>query len=369
MPNIPAAIMCLAAIFALSMTGACAPARQHADRDPFDAQTQAVPWHRVDEARVMDLLASLPTARAGHGSYEGVAGLRQTEGLVLEHLRVLGYEPQTQDVPRPERLAMTTPLGAPTPRNIWVDLPGTGERAGELLVMMAHMDAVVGSPGADDNGTGVVALLEMARLLKDRPRQRTLRILFTTLEETGLHGARLHATQSIQPEVDAGTTTVVGGVSVEMLGYYSDEPGSQRSPLPPMEGFQPPERGDFLALLGVRRHQAFTQTLTKAMLEAEPQAKVLTIDMFLVPPPDLLRSDHAEWLIRGWPGAMLTDTANFRNPHYHQATDTVETIDGPRFARAVSQIIGATDTMANPDRNAQGRPEPDAAQRNDAATR
>lgn len=316
-------------------------------------------WHAVEEQRVMDLLRSLPTARAGHRTPEDTIGLQRTEELVLEHLRDLGFEPQTQDVPRPERIAALTPEEAPMPRNIWVDLPGQGDRADELLVMMAHMDAVVGSPGADDNGTGVVALMEMARLLKDRPRQRTVRLLFTTLEEAGLHGARYHATHTIQPEVDAGSMTVVGGVSVEMLGYYSDEPGSQRSPLPPMEGFAAPDKGDFLALLGVKRHQQFTQAFTKAMLEAEPDANVLAIDMFVVPPPDILRSDHAEFLIRGWPGAMLTDTANFRNPHYHQPTDTAETIDGPRFARAVSQVIGATDTMANPE----------PTQRKDAATR
>lgn len=307
------------------------------------------PWHAVDHDRAMELLGSLPTARAGHRTPEDTVGLQKTEELILNHLRALGYEPNTQDVPRPDRIAMGTPEQAPTPRNIWVDLPGEGERAKELLVMMAHMDAVVGSPGADDNGTGVVALLEMARLLKDRPRQRSVRLLFTTLEEAGLHGARRHATETLQPAVDAGEAIIIGGISVEMLGYYSDEPGSQRSPLPPMEGLQAPDKGDFLALLGIKRHQAFTQEFSKKMLEAEPDASVLAIDMFVIPPPDIMRSDHAEFLIRDWPGAMLTDTANFRNPHYHQPTDTVDTIDAKRFARAISQIIGATDAMANPD--------------------
>ena len=306
-------------------------------------------WHAVQEQHAMDLLRSLPTARAGYRTPQEIAGLQKTEELVLEHLRTLGYQPQTQDVPRPERIATLTPEEAPTPRNIWVDLPGEGDRAGELLVMMAHIDSVVGSPGADDNATGVVALLEMARLLKDRPRQRTVRILFTNLEEIGLHGAKAHATRTIQPEVDAGNTTVVGAVSIEMIGYYSDEPGSQQSPLPPSMDAEQSDRGDFLALVGVKRHQEFTQALAQAMRQAEPEAKLLVLDTFVVPPPDIMRSDHAPFIIRGWPGAMLTDTANFRNPHYHQPTDTVETIDAPRFARAISQIIAATDALANPD--------------------
>lgn len=312
------------------------------------APAPEAPWHRVDAARAMETLAELPIKRAGHRTPEDSAGLKRTEEFVLERLRTLGYEPETQDVPRPEHIANLTPEEAPTPRNIWVDLRGEGELATEWLVVMAHIDAVVGSPGADDNGTGVVALLEMARAIKDRPRQRSVRLLFTTLEEAGLHGARRHVIDTIEPKVEAGEMTVYGAISVEMLGYYSDEPGSQRSPLPPMDGFEQPDRGDFLAILGVKRHQEFSQGLAAAMLKTEPEAKVLPIDMFVVPPPDLMRSDHAEFLIRGWPGVMLTDTANFRNPHYHQSTDTVETIDEERFARAISQVVGAVDRLANP---------------------
>ncbi len=313
-----------------------------------DAPPAQLRWHEVETDAVMALLAELPTERAGYRSPEDAEGLRQTEELVIQKLRMLGYAPETQDVPLPERLARITPDDVPTPRNIWVDLPGEGELASEWLIAMAHTDAYFGSPGADDNGTGVVALLEAARLLRERSRQRSIRLLFTTLEETGLIGARQHVVEHIGPAVDGGEMTVYGAISLEMLGYYSDEPGSQRSPLPPIGGFEPPDRGDFLAILGVKRHQPFTQALATAMLEAEPEAGVLAIDFFVVPPPDLMRSDHAEFLLRGWPGAMLTDTANFRNPNYHTANDTVETIDRARFARAVSQVIGAMDALANP---------------------
>lgn len=305
-------------------------------------------WHKVEAEVVMALLGELPTQRAGYRTPEDARGLRRTEALVLAELRAMGYEPQTQEVPRPERYARLTPDEAPTPRNIWVDLPGRGELASEWIVVMAHTDAVVGSPGADDNGTGVVALLQAARLLEDRPRQRSIRLLFTTLEEIGLVGARQHVVEHIEPAVERGEMAVHGAISLEMLGYYSDEPGSQRSPLPPMEGFEQPDRGNFLAILGVKRHQAFTRSLAEAMLRAEPDADVVRIDMFVVPPPDLMRSDHAQFLIRGWPGAMVTDTANFRNPNYHTGDDTVETIDADRFARAVSQVIGAIDRLADP---------------------
>src|SRR6056297_3644494 len=115
-------------------------------------------WHEVDAEAVMGLLGALPIQRAGYRTPEDAQGLRRTEALVLAELRAMGYEPQTQDVPRPERYARLTPEEAPTPRNIWVDLPGQGELASEWIFVMAHTDAVVGSPGADDNGTGVVAL-------------------------------------------------------------------------------------------------------------------------------------------------------------------------------------------------------------------
>lgn len=309
-----------------------------------------VDWVRVDRERALETLELLPTQRAGYRTPEDVHGLRQAEELIARKLSAMGYEPQFQDVARPQRIALTTPEDSPTPRNVWVDLPGVGEHASDWLVVMAHVDAVPGSPGADDNGTGVVALLEMAAALRDRPRERSLRLLFTTLEETGLHGARAHCSEILEPRVDAGEMRIVGGISLDMLGYYSDEPGSQRSPLPQIEGVEQPDRGDFLALLGVRRHQSFTQAFGRWMREAEPDAPVVVIDMFVVPPPDILRSDHAEFLIRGWPGAMLTDTANFRNPHYHKASDTVETIDRDRFVRAIGQVVGAVDSMLNPTR-------------------
>lgn len=307
-------------------------------------------WVRVDGPRALATLEEIPTKRAGYRTPEDVAGLRRAEEMVADRLIALGYEPQFQDVERPPRIALTTPPDAPTPRNIWVDLPGEGDHALEWLVVMAHLDAVVGSPGADDNGTGVVALLELAANLRERPRERSLRLLFTTLEEVGLQGARAHCVEWLEPKVEAGQMRIYGGISLDLLGYYSDEPGSQRSPLPPIDGVEQPDRGDFLALVGIRRHQAFTQDFSRFMREAEPDAPVVVIDMFVVPPPDILRSDHAEFLIRGWPGAMLTDTANFRNPHYHKPTDTVETIDRERFVRAIGQIVGATDAMLNPSR-------------------
>jgi len=332
---------------------------------------QAAPHagQQVQPDRLLANLGALPPHRAGHGSPEDVAGLRQAEQWLIARLGDLGYQPETQDVPRPRRLANLTPPDAPTPRNIWVDLPATiqpptadAETPGQPgdatkdapeanagpIVVMAHLDAVRGSPGVDDNATGVAALLELAAVLRDRDRRRPIRLLFTTLEEVGLVGAEHHVRQTILPAIARGHPRVSGALSVDMIGYYSDEPGSQRSPLEAIPGLvEVPDRGDFLALVGLSAHRAFTGALAHAMRQAQPEAPVVVADFFAFPVPDIMRSDHARFLAVGLPGAMLTDTANFRNPHYHKPTDTIDTIDHERYTRAVRQLAGAVDLLAS----------------------
>ncbi|MEO1007715.1 MAG: M20/M25/M40 family metallo-hydrolase [Planctomycetota bacterium] len=312
-----------------------------------DANPAPTAQDLVDGNRVMAALRALPEARAGRSTPEDVAGLLETEEYVLTQLRGMGYDPITEDVARPERIARTTPPDAPTPRNIYVDLEGSGDLAKNTIILLAHIDAVSGSPGADDNGTGTAALLELARVLKDQPRRRSIRLLFTTLEEAGLIGARHHVRRTITPAIAEGDIIVDGALSLEMLGYFSDEPGSQQSPIPAIEGvYEPPDRGDFLALVGLRQHRDFTDVLANAMRRAEPEAKILQADFFGFAAPDIMRSDHAEFWRLGLPAAMFTDTANFRNPHYHQASDTIETIDRARYIRAVRQVAGAVQELS-----------------------
>lgn len=330
---------------------------------------EARPESRVDRDRLLNELRELPTKRSARGPDENRAGLRRTEELLLTKLRGMGYQPVTQDVDyigsgRKREAAGTGEKPAPW-RNIIVEIPGR-TRPDEVLVFSGHFDAVPAAPGADDDGTGTVAMLEMARLLKDEPMQRTVRIIFFNLEEVGLVGSRAYVEsieneikgepEPIDPAASFGggakrkppTKRFLGMVSADGVGYFTDEPNSQRSPIPETKFFKPPTVGDFIALGGIGRHRKFSQALVKAMRAAAPGLKIVAADFLPFAPPDLLRSDHAPFLAAGVPAVILADTANFRSPHYHQPTDTVDTLDMERYTLVVRALVGAAYTLAGP---------------------
>lgn len=332
------------------------------------------PAEVVQQHRLMKTLASLPTKRAALGDQEDQAGLKATQQLILDELRGMGLAPRLHEFrwsiparnwPRPGQGEPQNPAAdaaqaeveATTWNNIIVDLPGA-DLPREVLLLGAHFDAVVGTPGADDNGTGVAALLELARVLNGLPTRRTIRLVFFNLEEVGLVGADRYvdafvAEQKAKPENQQ--ETIIGMVSLEMLGYFSDEPNSQKSPIPAIPGvFEPPTIGDSIAVVGIARHQAFSGRLSGAMLAAAPGLKVTRVDFLPAPIPDMLRSDHTPFLMAGLPAVMLTDTSNFRNPHYHAATDTVETIDAARFTLVVQGLGGASAAIAEPVKRGEG---------------
>jgi Zn-dependent M28 family amino/carboxypeptidase len=252
----------------------------------------------------------------------------------------------------------TTPeLAANTWHNIVVDLKGT-ERPREVLIIGAHFDAVPGSPGADDNGSGTAALLEVARVLKGVPLKRSVRLVFFNLEEIGLRGSAEHVrarlprmTHAASPSAaDTDKELILGMVSLEMLGFFCDAPNCQKSPFPAIPGvFEPPTVGDSIILATTSRVQPFSRRLDEAMRAASPTLKTFRVDFSPVAPPDLMRSDHGPFLVAGFPALMMTDTANFRNPHYHQPSDTPETLDAARFTAVVRGLVGAIVAIANED--------------------
>lgn len=319
-----------------------------------------LPHQLVDRARLMADLAALPFPRAARGDLASRQALAQTETWLIDRLTGLGCVPERFPLSWTLRADLALrgrdpleddPLADRTWHNLIVEFPGRGPLAGEVLILGAHFDTAVGAAGADDNGTGTAALLELARVLKDRPMHRTVRLIFFNLEEAGLKGSIEYA-RALKPRLDAGDEKLVGMVSLEMLGYFSDEPGSQRSPIPPIEGiFDPPTVGDFIAVATTKRHFTFAGPLVREMSRAAPELKIVAPDFlpdWPLCPPDLLRSDHAPFMMIGRPGVMLTDTSNFRNPHYHKPSDTIDTIDAERFALVVRAVAGAAHALATP---------------------
>lgn len=333
------------------------------------------PNEKVNGDRLMATLREIPTARSALGDSPSVEGLAKTESWVESSLRAMGYAPtlepirwampardwpgQKKEEKAAEKKDVTTDVASPRVwNNVIVEIPGR-ELPGEVLIVGAHFDAVARAPGADDNGTGTAALMELARVLKDTPMKRTVRLVFFNLEEVGLVGSKQNA-ENLRGKIrkagakeKSDAPLIVGMVSLEMLGFFTDAPDSQKSPIKAIEGvFVPPTVGDFISIVTIAAHQSFSKQLADGMLAAagerdgKPGLKVARVDFSPLPMPDMLRSDHAPYLALNIPAVMLTDTANFRNPNYHKPGDTVETIDAERFTQVVRGVAGAIVNIA-----------------------
>lgn len=196
------------------------------------------------------------------------------------------------------------------------------------LLIGAHYDAVLGSPGADDNGTGMAALLEMAHLFAPLHASVPLKLVLFDWEEAGLWGSRAFVAD---PNESAALS---GAIILEMLGYRCQVEGCQQ--YPPLPITPPTQKGDFLAVLGDRAHP----DLTRAFQGIDSDIPIYTLSVPTLGglSPDLLRSDHVPFWQQGIGAVMVTDTANFRNPHYHQESDRPDTLD-PEFLTAATQAI------------------------------
>lgn len=203
---------------------------------------------------------------------------------------------------------------------------------GAPLILAAHYDTVAGSPGADDNASALAVLLDVARQVKDIPLHRPVQFIAFCLEEEDLLGSRAYAAH-----VRTSAQAIQGAIILECVGYARHEEGTQR--IPPGVPVPVPTIGNFLAVIGNQHSQTLTQTVGQAM------AQHLPIVPLIVPGngealPDTRRSDHTAFWEQGFPALMLTDTANFRNPHYHQPSDTLETLD-LAFMSAVAEGVTA----------------------------
>ena len=209
------------------------------------------------------------------------------------------------------------------------------------LLIGAHYDTVAGSPGADDNASALAVLLESAHRLKDRLVARPLWFAAFCLEEHGLLGSRAFISglkQAGQP--------LDGAIVLECVGYASREAGSQRTPsgVP----IPVPTVGNFLGIVG---NEASRDLIAAVDRSARRAAGMIPTLALAVPGrgenlPDVRRSDHAAFWDEGYRAVMLTDTANFRNPHYHQPTDTLDTLDLDFLEGVADMVVACVEDLA-----------------------
>lgn len=232
-------------------------------------------------------------------------------------------------------------VGERTYRNV---VASFGAHDGERVVVGAHYDTAGAQPGADDNASGVAGLLELARLLGQAPpRGARVDLVAYMLEEPPYFrsehmGSRIHA-DSLKRE----GVRLRAMLSLEMIGYFSDAEASQRYPVSLLKAFYP-SRGNFISIVGRFGQGALVRRVKRAMQGAN-ELPVYSINApRSVPGVDF--SDHLNYWNAGYDAAMITDTAFYRNPHYHAASDTAETLDYNRMAMVVDGVRAAVVELA-----------------------
>lgn len=218
--------------------------------------------------------------------------------------------------------------------NVEVEIPGARP---EIMVVGAHYDSVFGSPGANDNGSGVAAMLALARRFAGKPAGLALRFVAFVNEEPPYFQTEQMGSFVYASRCKARGDKIAGMISLETIGFFSDAPHSQTYPSLGVGAFYP-TTGNFIGFVGNAGSRKF---LRRAISLFRQQAKLpsegAALPAFL---PGVGWSDQWAFWQHGYPGIMITDTAPFRYPHYHEATDTPDKLDYDRFTLVVSGVEG-----------------------------
>jgi Zn-dependent M28 family amino/carboxypeptidase len=219
-------------------------------------------------------------------------------------------------------------------RNVIAEPPITG---GEVIVVGAHYDSVPETPGADDNGSAVAAMLGCAKLCAEFLPDLPVVFVAFNCEEDGLLGS----SDWVERFLPTAGYRVACAHVLEMVGYASSLPGSQK--VPPGLPLKMPDRGDFIGLLTNRKGAGAMKQALQTIRTERPQLPAYGVEVLLGLEkyfPVLHRSDHAPFWKAGIPSIMWTDTSEFRNPHYHQASDQPDTLNY-EFLTQVTQALTA----------------------------
>ena len=229
-------------------------------------------------------------------------------------------------------------------RNIEATLSGVPGHAHEVVILGAHYDTAEEAPGADDNASGVAGVLELARIFAQEHQARTIRFVFFPNEEppsfpTADMGSRQYATAA-----RARNDQIVAMLSIESIGYYDMDKGSQRYPFPLNLAY--PNVGDFIGFVSNLRsrsllHRAIGAFRAHATLPTQGAAAPAWV-------PGVWWSDHWSFWRVGYPAIMITDTAPYRNPFYHTPQDTPDKLDYDRMARVVHGLTHVVRALAAP---------------------
>ena len=262
-----------------------------------------------------------------------------------EELTAAGYEVRRQPfevVPGVGGLADEAAVQARTVYNLEVEIP-SARAPREIIVIGAHYDSAPGTPGANDNGTGSAAVLALARAFAGRTVGRTVRFVLFVNEEPPYFQTAAMGSLVYAKRCQERGEQVAGMLSLETMGYFSDEAGSQKYPFP--IGLFYPTTGDFIGVVGDVSSRSLVHRVIGSFRGAakfpsqgaSPPSFITGVDW----------SDHWSFWQVGYPGVMVTDTAPFRYEHYHTLDDTPDKIDYDRLARVVAGLEAVVGELAS----------------------
>jgi len=303
-------------------------------RMPLKSYSGPLPALTAEETQVRDRLSAEVrhlTVDIGDRSFVREQSLKAACDYLSESLRQAGYTV----VERPFE------VDGETVNNLEATLAGTDGSLGQVIVG-AHYDSVAGTIGANDNGSGVAAVLEIARLMRQTKPRRTIRFVLFVNEEppyfqTEQMGSLVYAHQLRHDGVPVSAM-----ISLETIGYYSDEPGSQK--YPPVLSLLYPNKGNFIGFVGNTKSRELVRESIRDFRESTqfPSEGIAAPGNWL----GIGWSDHWSFWQEGYPGIMITDTAPFRYRYYHTSDDTIDKVNFEKAARVVVGVDKLVERLA-----------------------
>lgn len=314
---------------------------------------------RIDPARLRQLVTSLPGPR---NRINALPAMERTDALLADAWRASGWRVGRQHLRLRNIKARLGHAAHTYPRLDGMNLVAIGEgQTEEAIVIVAHHDTVRGAPGADDNGAGLAALLELAMQLEGRRFRRTVILAAPDFEEIGLIGSR-YLVRWLRSRY-----RVRGAIVFDPIGFMDPRPGTQSVP-PGIDLLYPGQAarlearenaGDTVLAIYRRSSLPLVREWARCLSATIGHDRVLLLrdplDLPIIGPPLLVvpaarhfsRSDHVNFWRAGLPAIQVSNSANFRNPNYHRSTDTPDTLDYETLARITAATALVVERLAD----------------------
>ncbi len=289
--------------------------------------------NNISEDRIREHIQALEGIRHPETAPEA---LKKAEGYIWDQLTSLGLEMEKH----------TLNEGGEEFTNIIATKRGS-KYSEERVIVLAHYDSVEESPGADDNASGVAGVLEIARVLASVQTDRSLQFVAVNLEENRMgEGGITRGSKAMARDAKEKGWQIDALINLEMIAFAGDDIPQNAPPGLPIPL---PEFGDFIAVVGNENSVLLVEEFQKVV---ENHKIDLPLETLVVPGNgemfrDVRRSDHAPFWDLGFRAVMVTDTANFRSSHYHQPSDTLDTLNIPFAANVCRAAAGAMVELAN----------------------